>query len=140
MTRSRSTKTFVQFEREHSHLKGTALKQCVQARGRIAPEDIVESNHFAYDDLKFPRFSNLTQAEIHSAVYVVESADKWQQFRVSLKGLTINEKLYCLMSRWIHHSWYLDSVEKEYEIVRIQNYLGALIRSGHLNSSWHAVH
>lgn len=138
-TRSRSDKLFTKFERRFSHLKGTALQTITKSHGRIAQEDINETDHWPYLDIRFSPLKSLGREEIDSAVYKVPSAVEWQQFRVSLKGLATKEKLYCLLWRWLHHSADLDAIEREYELIRIQNYLGALVRGGHLNSDWRVL-
>lgn len=139
VTRSRSDKQFTYFEKRYRHLRGTALKNIVKAGGRIAQEDIDETDHWPCEDVGFEPYTNLLQEEIHTAVYHMDSANEWQQFRVSLKGLKTKEKLYCLLWRWVHDSSMRTETERHYEIVRIQNYLGALTRSGHLNVAWRVV-
>lgn len=133
--------SYKRYDKKYRHLAGTALKAITKEKGRIAREDIDESDHFPYADLKFsPIKPFLTQVEVQTAVYGVPSSEEWQKFRVSLKGLTTKEKLYCLMWRWIHHSHYQEPMEKYHELVRIQNYLGALVRGGQLSDDWRIVH
>ena len=70
-----------------------------------------------------------TRESVNLAVYTGEGAEDWQFFRVGLKGLSTQAKLRCLQ-------WYREhSEDKGDKDVRIDNYLGALIRGGQLNSN-----
>lgn len=71
---------------------------------------------------------------IRQAVYFVYDAEEWQLFRVSLKGLSTQEKLLMLENRW--NVWVKDNTttteHRDVEKCRIDNYLGALVRGGQL--------
>lgn len=69
-----------------------------------------------------------TNDEIREAVYMMEDSVNWQLFRVSLKGLTTQEKLYMLAQYYVHH----DAETTAREKLRIDNYIGALRRGGQL--------
>lgn len=64
---------------------------------------------------------SLTQSEILSAV----RDDKWQAFRLSLKGLSTKDKLKKLDTYYRKHT---DRVNQ----VRVSNYINALLRGGQL--------
>lgn len=73
-------------------------------------------------------------AEIRKATYSSEGAEAWQQFRVSMKGWSTQVKLGRLSNR-------LDKLIdakifdlKHDEHIRINNYIGALIRGGQLSA------
>lgn len=72
------------------------------------------------------------QRDIQIAVYELPSSVGWQRFRVSMKGCTTSEKLHMLLAR---RAFY-DSAHPEHtiETIRIDNYLGALIRGGQLSN------
>ena len=77
--------------------------------------------------------------EVRHAVYLADDAMEWQKFRVSLKGFNTQEKLYRLRYRWtwkvLHEMQYGSDNLAHRERVRINNYLGALVRGGQLNSN-----
>lgn len=79
-----------------------------------------------------------SQEKVQFAVYKAGDHEKWQEFRVSLKGQSTGMKL------WRLTKYKMDNIHKsmaEYEIVlcRIDNYLGALVRGGQLNSKYEVV-
>ncbi len=87
------------------------------------------------------------QDQVLFAVYKAEDAHKWQLFRVALKGLTTQKKLLMLHFRYnylviekrpnfIHSD---EGRQIKIEQVRISNYIGAIVRSGHLNSRYEVV-
>ena len=59
------------------------------------------------------------------AVYFAYGWENWQIFRLSIKGLSVGSKLVCLQGRW-------DNCDRSdpNERIRINNYLGALLRGG----------
>lgn len=75
-----------------------------------------------------------SQNRVQFAVYEASDHEEWQLFRVSLKGLTTYEKLYCLdryldaLAREDQHGWDLN-------VCRVDNYIGALVRGGQLNKN-----
>lgn len=92
---------------------------------------------------KWPeKVSSWDQEFIQQCTYHVSTAPEWQLFRVSMKGLTTYEKLYMLHNRFAElvasrasatpsgPEWAYYKIEK----CRIDNYLGALVRGGQLNS------
>ncbi len=73
---------------------------------------------------------------IRECVYMVEDAARWQLFRVSMKGLSTEQKLYMLKQyyRKARHDFMLDDRSQwDIEACRVDNYLGALVRGGQLN-------
>ena len=71
--------------------------------------------------------------QVKEAVYEQPDSREWQQFRVSMKGLSTKEKLFML------EQWLLDSradvgVPAYYDEVRVNNYIGALKRGGQLDN------
>jgi hypothetical protein len=134
-------KEFKDFDKKYAHLAGTALKTIIKAGGPIAQEDIAQCDHW-------PEMRNFTEeysiSTIRFAVYEAPGAEEWQQFRVSLKGLTTREKIYALLWYWDAHvapgAGASISVEAwSREIIRVNNYLGALKRGGQLDSALRVV-
>jgi hypothetical protein len=76
-----------------------------------------------------------SQEKVQHAVYHAISAEDWQLFRVSMKGLSTSEKLYMLYNRHVC----LDASSYELEAIRIGNYIGALVRGGQLDSNYKVV-
>ena len=76
--------------------------------------------------------------EARYAVYEADGFKEWQLFRVAMKGLTTEEKVFMCRMRWEHmvDNAAEDEDISESEIVtekhRIWNYLGALKRGGQL--------
>lgn len=91
--------------------------------------------------------SQWTQDFVQQCVYHVSDHMDWQLFRVSLKGLSTEEKLYCLDRRFKQliepiasddpsgPEWVKYKIEK----CRIDNYILALKRGGQLNRKLEAV-
>ncbi len=78
-----------------------------------------------------------TNQQIREAVYLVPSSLDWQRFRVSLKGLSTQEKLYMLDKRLGEALMHVkDEQESIYECCRIDNYIGALVRGGQLDTDY----
>ena len=134
-------KEFKDFDVKYKGLAGTALKTIESIGGKIAWEDINACDHWPYMQQFTEDYSMST---IRFAVYHSPGAEEWQKFRVSLKGLKTREKMYAL-------SWYWDchiapgagaSISHEHwsrEIIRVNNYLGALKRGGQLDSELRVV-
>lgn len=123
---------FKLFDVRFAKLAGTALKTIEAKGGKIPREDITACDHWPH-----PFLEKFTEAysknQVAYAVYTTPDADEWQRFRVSLKGLNTYEKLYAL-------AWYWDYNQGTSQvIVRVNNYLGALKRSGHLNQELRVV-
>lgn len=75
--------------------------------------------------------------EVRGAVYEAEDTEDWQRFRVAMKGLTTQEKLGMLNN---YFEKFVDrttdgNVEWPKYKCRIDNYIGALVRGGQLNSN-----
>lgn len=129
-------KEFKDYDQKYKRFAGTALLQIEAVGGKVNKDDIAACDHWTHTDRFTEEYSMQT---IRYAVYEAPGAEEWQKFRVSLKGLTTREKLYCL-------NWYYDmhvSVgpgahltleDWSRHILRINNYLGALKRGGQLDS------
>jgi len=65
--------------------------------------------------------------QVNEAVYYAPGWERWQIFRISLKGLSIGSKLVRLLEYWQDTEGHSD---RDVEWVRIYNYLGALLRGG----------
>lgn len=74
-----------------------------------------------------------TNDQVRFAVYLAPSADEWQQFRVSLKGQSTAMKLARLDLRYLASQHTSFEGDKLLEKIRIDNYLGALVRGGQLS-------
>lgn len=78
------------------------------------------------------------QSFVQHCVYEASDHEEWQLFRVSLKGLTTYEKLYCL-DRYLEQVNFngdeADQRQAQKEKCRIDNYIGALVRGGQLNKN-----
>lgn len=89
-------------------------------------------------------YQTYTASEIRIAVYFSQHkhvpAVDWQLFRVSMKGLTTQEKLFALEQRLKALDEYMIGIDGvRLEECRIYNYLGALIRGGQLNKDYEIV-
>jgi hypothetical protein len=74
------------------------------------------------------------QWQVQEAVYLTDDHEEWQLFRVSMKGLSTSEKLYMLHNRYITLD--LDNNQNWVDHCRIDNYIGALVRGGQLDSNY----
>lgn len=78
-----------------------------------------------------------------NAVYDVEDALQWQIFRAGLKGLTTQQKLFCLdlyrtyAEQAFNNSG--DTAQWQIERCRVDNYIGALRRGGQLDANFRVV-
>lgn len=124
-------KRFKAYDVEFAHLAGTMLKVITARNGAIAREDISSITH--WDQNTFGVYETYSREKVEWAVYLSADAVEWQKFRVALKGLSTREKLYCLA--YLHKS-VIDATPREQLLtrIRINNYLGALIRGGQLSS------
>lgn len=113
-----------QYRRESGYFNIKGLKSDITAWNREKPKPI-------------------KRQAIQDAVYNNEGYLDWQLFRVALKGLTTEEKLQVLQNRWDHKTNGEVNIKTIGtvidEIIRIWNYLGALVRGGQLNSKYEVV-
>lgn len=58
----------------------------------------------------------------------------WQKFRVAMKGTTTSQKLY-MLDNWLASRAQEGDPDWETEIIRVDNYIGALVRGGLLSPS-----
>jgi hypothetical protein len=114
---------------KNNHAK--TLINIERTHGKIASDDYFGKKSWAefMPDWKYKVHS---QSEVQIAVYHAEDASDWQFFRVGLKGLATDAKLYCL-------AWYYAQEGSITRRIRIDNYLGALIRGGQLNDKLEIV-
>jgi hypothetical protein len=129
-------KEFQQFNRKYAKLAGTALKFITSVGGQIPQEDIDDLDQ--WDSTEYPFTEDYSHEKVRYCVYEAPDADNWQMFRVSLKGLNTKEKLYAL-SWWIVNASTIAherlATNPARDLVRVNNYLGALKRSGHLDAN-----
>lgn len=134
-------KEFKDFDVKYKIYAGTALNTIRRLGGHIAQDDIAACDYWPYTS----RFTEEYSAtSINFAVYHAPGAEDWQKFRVSLKGLTTREKLYCLMWYWETHvdvgaGTHVTVEDWSREIIRVNNYLGALKRGGQLDSALRVI-
>lgn len=120
-------KEFMDFNKKYKHLIRTdaaednTMKAAANEMAKAGkwPHEVKQWNH---DQVRF-------------AVYIAPSADEWQQFRVSLKGQSTAMKLARLDLRYLAAEHAPNQGDWELEKIRIDNYIGALVRGGQLNSS-----
>lgn len=118
---------FKKYDEEFANNKGKTFENICKVYGRPANEDWMDKK--SWNDF-FPGWQLVIhgRSEILSAVYQAPGARDWQFFRVGLHGLSTNQKLWCL-------AWYYSQEPKDYlHRIRIENYLGALVRGGQLNN------
>ena len=124
---------FKNYDKVYAEYRGRGLEYCgVKLQGTL---DLIERtcNYWPYRD----RFTeDYSQTSIRNAVYFALKASEWQKFRVSLKGLNTKQKIFCLVWWW---DIYVDgesiATNNQYDIIRVNNYLGALKRAGLLDSN-----
>lgn len=122
-----SPKRFKQYDKLYQHLRNTFYSQ-------EADEKLIRV--FAEDRLTWPYgYNQPSPDDVRDAVYLCNTAHEWQAFRVSLKGQTTKMKVARLIWRYVHNisTHHHESAEFKREVVRINNYIGALIRGGQLN-------
>lgn len=93
------------------------------------------------------KVSQWPQEFVQACVYQVSTTEEWQRFRVAMKSLSTQEKLGMLHNRYREKVTPLASddpdgptwVEYKIEKCRIDNYIGALVRGGQLNSNLEIV-
>ena len=123
-------KDFKGYDKKFRKFAGTALKQVLDAENQRMMQTHISVIDGWYE-LRFEE--GYSREKIRYCVYDSPDAEIWQKFRVSLKGLNTKEKLYCLVWwYWNAHNEY--ATDSHRNLVRVNNYLGALKRSGHLDS------
>lgn len=127
------TGKFKEYDKKYSHLAGTALKIIENRTGYVSKRDI--ANYTSWNTEVWGKYETYSREKISWAVYDSVSAEEWQKWRVALKGLSTKEKLYCLS--WI--LTYSEGSELKLMQIRVNNYLGALIRGGQLNLNLEVV-
>lgn len=123
---------YKRYDRMYKPLMGTALKTIEKVKGKIPKEHINEFD--CWDPAVWGPYETYSQEKVNWAVYNAEGFEEWQKFRVSLKGHSTKEKLFCLASYYANHLGKSDR-EEDLMKIRVNNYLGALIRGGLLNSN-----
>jgi len=123
------SKEFMNYNKEFKHLERTDSMESLQMQ-----EASKKCNIWPWKVDQWP------QDAVQYAVYEAENFIEWQKFRVSLKGQSTRMKilrlaLYKAQALVIYHRQeYLDV-----ELCRVDNYLGALVRGGQLNSDYEVV-
>lgn len=125
---------YKEYDKKYRQYEGTALARIKQFDNTVV-HDAATVRIVRWKLDLFPYITNYYREMIAGAVYNSDTSEAWQLFRVSLKGLTTQEKLYCL--RWRYER--ADEDKREIEQVRINNYLGALIRGGFLSRELEVV-
>lgn len=105
--------------------RAQTMNNIEKSHGKIPLEDWLDKKSWA-EFIPDWFECDYSQEAIRNAVYVVYGAEDWQKFRVGLKGLVTEAKLYCL-------AWYYTQAPTVMRHIRVQNYLGALVRGGQLN-------
>lgn len=126
-------KEFKDYDKIYASFKGTALESIERVNGKVAREDIDGIDRWPY----IARFKDYSADVVRNAVYEDTGVQYWQKFRVSLKGLTTKEKLYCLGWYWdVHISpWLMPNPDTAtLDLIRVNNYISALKRGGLLDS------
>lgn len=119
--------TFKWYDSRYKELMGTALNS-FDSDQRIAATKMTK---WPYPVLQY------TQREVANAVYFHPTADAWQRRRVSLKGLSTSQKLWWLKFNIEAVRRNLDMLGIEFvnlESIRTDNYIGALVRGGLLDT------
>jgi hypothetical protein len=130
MKRCAMAKEFKEFDRVFSKFKGKAFF-FIECRGTKIDREAI-SSLTAWDGEGIGlKYKVHDQTDVQIAVYTGETAMEWQKFRVMLKGLTTQEKLWCLM--W-YAIWMSRGGSPTLADIRVNNYIGALVRGGQLSS------
>lgn len=72
------------------------------------------------------------QSRVQYAVYEGQGHEAWQMFRVGLHGLPTKHKLYRLLEYKVYHPSLMDEI-------RVDNYIGALVRGGQLSQDLQVI-
>lgn len=135
-------KEFKQYDIKFSKYKNTIIENITYDE-----KDIESTLKWIYKDESI----YWTHAQVRFAVYQANSADEWQKFRVSLKGNSTRLKILRLQTRYelirqeLYNKYrfkikfgFEETIDLNDELVlekiRIDNYIGALRRSKHLNT------
>jgi len=134
-------KEFKDFDKKFAALKGILMPYETDALMFEEPFRLAEAEKIDRWTLSVDKYTN---AEIRHAVYHAEDAEDWQMFRVSLKGFTTKEKLYRLMFRlrYWEEAFQEETLlrnQLDLEKLRVDNYIGALVRGGQLNTKLEVV-
>lgn len=117
---------FKLFDEKFKFNRGKTFSNICRVYGTPSVEDYINKKSW-YDFMSGWEYVTHGREEIRDAVYRHQSHESWQFFRVGLHGLSTQIKLYCL-------AWYWAQGNREWvRKIRIDNYLGALIRGGQLN-------
>lgn len=117
---------FKKFDEEFRHNKGRTFENICKEFGTPTNSDWSGKKSF-YDFMPGWQHTIYGRDEILAMVYRAEDHRDWQFFRVGLHGLFTAQKLWCL-------AWYYSDKPCTPRKIRIDNYLGALVRGGQLNA------
>jgi hypothetical protein len=85
-------------------------------------------------DMKLPFVRAYSHDTVAYAVYQAEGFLEWQRFRVSMKTLSTRERIFALCWYWEQKRYQNNVAQVRIEAVRINNYVGSLIRAGMIQS------
>lgn len=133
---SKTSKRFRDYDKIFKPYSGKALEHIAHLQEVPTPQAIIDQIQ-GWPNTALFRESYPAEV-IANAVYEGSEAYRWQMFRVSLKGLSIRQKLWALNWYWTVFVSPADGKFRQAannEIIRINNYLGALKRGGFLDSN-----
>ena len=128
------TKAFKEWDKQFKAAELRIERQIWLGNDRITGLEDRWINKVESWDMKFIRF----------CVYEADDVENWQRFRVALKGLSTHEKLLMLRRRFEKYKDSIHVTSQGYPFARVEkcrvdNYLGALVRGGQLNSDHEIV-
>lgn len=116
---------FKAYDKKYAAFKGKLMDYETHADSGL---DMDDAQGIQAWTIEVGKYSN---AEIRAAVYFDKTAEEWQKFRVSQKGFDTRQKLY----RLAYRLFYFENTEQyAIEKLRVDNYLGALVRGGQLST------
>ena len=121
---------FKEYDKLFDSNRGLTFENIQRTHGKVATEDWMPKKSW-YDFMPTWEYNIHGRTEITDAVYRAKGAREWQFFRVGLHGLETNAKLYCLA--WYYAHPQIPNETAWMRKIRVDNYLGALIRGGQLN-------
>lgn len=121
-------KEFKEFDKKFAHLKRTD-----------ADESLEDQQTALTIDRWDRKVDSWIQADVQLAVYQVADHERWQQFRVSLKGQSTRMKLLRLKRYYDEQYSKAQGIQQRIEKIRIDNYIGSLRRGGLLDSNYKVI-
>lgn len=121
-------KEFKEYDKKYAHLMRTDFDEVAEYRA-MARE--IEGWDISVD--------RWIQADVQHAVYHAADHERWQQFRVSLKGQSTRMKLLRLRDYYMQFGVKSSGMQFKIEKCRVDNYIGALVRGGQLDKNLRVV-